>query len=220
MAMIHGALEFYLNNKTNYNLISNEKNLTKPTNKKTNSKKLKLPSWLNMSNIRAESKEHLLRNQSFKLKEELIQKEKNWKQIIKGETEFGDSSTFRKVKRMNVGETRNKMQNYVKIKKHIDFKGEDNHQLKIIYASRTHSQIKEFMKELKTVCKFNNLNLKVVHLGSRQLFCMNENINHKTKSNFFHEMCQNQRDHKKCEFYNFTKIFNIPPIMMVTIINL
>lgn len=51
---------------------------------------------------------------------------------------------------------------------------EEESRLKIYFCSRTHSQLSQFMKELKKT-KFAQ-ELKVVCLGSRKNFCINEGI--------------------------------------------
>lgn len=53
-----------------------------------------------------------------------------------------------------------------------DDKKEDEEGLKIYFCSRTHSQLSQFVKEFRKTA-FDN-ELKVVCLGSRKIFCINE----------------------------------------------
>lgn len=213
MSMIHGALEFYLNNKSNFSKISLNSREQKPKEGQK-PKKTNLPSWLSGASVGVQSKGDQLRNQSLKLKEELKRKALNWEKIVKGKELYRTTKMSKKVKKMQSEDNR-RDPGTTKQPRVVDFKGESNHQLKIIYASRTHSQIREFIKELKTVCRFNDIKVKTVHLGSRQQFCSNPNINHRRESNFFAEMCQSQRERKECPFYNFHKVFNIPQVILV-----
>ncbi|ETO15784.1 DEAD/DEAH box helicase [Reticulomyxa filosa] len=48
----------------------------------------------------------------------------------------------------------------------------------IIYCSRTHSQLQQFIKEIRKT-KFKDDQLEIVHLGSRKQLCVNDDINQK-----------------------------------------
>lgn len=68
---------------------------------------------------------------------------------------------------------------------------------KIIFTSRTHSQLKQAMKELKSTV-YKRMNTAV--LGSRQQLCINSEVQ-KTGENMS-AICKSTVKRKKCEFYN------------------
>ena len=71
--------------------------------------------------------------------------------------------------------------------------GTDAPQAKIIYTSRTFTQLSQVLKELKkTVYK-----LDVVMLGSRDQLCVNENISHTSGLALRHE-CRQLRRNANC----------------------
>lgn len=68
---------------------------------------------------------------------------------------------------------------------------------KIIFTSRTHSQLKQAMKELKST-GYKGMNSAI--LGSRKQMCINPDIQ-KTGDNI-HAICKSTVKVQKCEFYN------------------
>lgn len=210
--MIHGALEFYLNNKAQYHKFKfkNERSCKK-------SKLAKMPTWLNISKMRSTSFENNLQYQAKTLLEEYQNKKANWDKIIKGKKELLEHKQpmMRGTKKVNSDSGSAYVQPKII---RLDFKGEKNEQLKIIYASRTHSQIREFICEFKKVCRLNQLDIKLIHLGSRKLMCANPKLKKKVKSEYLGELCRLQRQRKKCELYQFHKIFNIGPEAMVMVL--
>ena len=223
--MIYATLEFYLNNKANYELISQKKKKDKniieedfkddlvksPEGVK---RKKKLPSWMSKFGIGNEFNSNEYQREAKELADDFKKKEYNWKEITQSRPSkaFSSGKYVKSLKRVNLDKKAPQKRKFVSIKR---LKGNPNRQLKIIYASRTHSQISEFIKELKTICRLNQLSPRIVHLGSRKLFCQNKNINQKKASEFFNEMCRKQRESKSCKYYNFNKMFNFPPNAMV-----
>uniref|UniRef100_A0AAF5RUZ1 Helicase ATP-binding domain-containing protein n=1 Tax=Wuchereria bancrofti TaxID=6293 RepID=A0AAF5RUZ1_WUCBA len=66
---------------------------------------------------------------------------------------------------------------------------------KIIYATRTHSQLLQFAEEI-TKTRFQP---RVVTLGSRQHLCINESVRALQKTNLMTERCNELRDNKASE---------------------
>ncbi|XP_059455898.1 uncharacterized protein LOC132186105 isoform X2 [Corylus avellana] len=74
---------------------------------------------------------------------------------------------------------------------------EDKEKLKVYFCSRTHSQLSQFVKELrKTV--FSN-EMKIVCLGSRKNFCINEEVLKLGNSTRINERCLELQKNKKKE---------------------
>uniref|UniRef100_A0A915AHT6 Regulator of telomere elongation helicase 1 homolog n=1 Tax=Parascaris univalens TaxID=6257 RepID=A0A915AHT6_PARUN len=70
---------------------------------------------------------------------------------------------------------------------------------KIIYASRTHSQLAQVVRELnKTVYK----DIKTVTLASRDVLCINETVMKEQNSTMKALMCRNLVKKRKCRYYN------------------
>jgi regulator of telomere elongation helicase 1 len=77
----------------------------------------------------------------------------------------------------------------------------------IIYASRTHSQLSQAVKELK---KTSYNHVKVVVLGSRDQLCIHPEVaNETTSSNKIH-MCQAKVQSGNCLYYNNYKYEKLP----------
>ena len=87
---------------------------------------------------------------------------------------------------------------------------EDNDKTKnpcfrVIYCSRTHSQIQEFIKELKKTNFAKNL--KIAHLGSKRNACLYEEIRNAPNSQTSNNLCEEKRDSKLgCKFYSKAEI--------------
>jgi len=84
---------------------------------------------------------------------------------------------------------------------------------KIIYCSRTHSQLDQFIQELRRT-EFSK-KIRAVNLASRQLLCNNEDVLFKTTKNGkvpnslnrINEQCLYLRDKKGCSYDNDTSLF-------------
>uniref|UniRef100_A0A8L7T331 Helicase ATP-binding domain-containing protein n=1 Tax=Brugia malayi TaxID=6279 RepID=A0A8L7T331_BRUMA len=71
---------------------------------------------------------------------------------------------------------------------------------KILYASRTHSQLVQVIRELnKTTYK----DIKTVTLASRDLLCINDKVMKENNSHVKSLMCRNLIRKHRCPFYNF-----------------
>ncbi|KAL8458240.1 hypothetical protein ACS0TY_035941 [Phlomoides rotata] len=81
---------------------------------------------------------------------------------------------------------------------------EEELRLKIYFCSRTHSQLSQFMKELRKT-KFAS-ELKVVCLGSRKNFCINEEVLKLGSSNRINERCLELQKNKKNEASKMKKV--------------
>ncbi|GAB68609.1 DNA repair helicase, partial [Plasmodium cynomolgi strain B] len=78
---------------------------------------------------------------------------------------------------------------------------------KIIYASRTHSQLKQVIKELKNVYFIKNnekYKLLTTILGSRDQLCVH-NINYNYKGTMLNNMCKRTRKNGECMYHNGLK---------------
>lgn len=70
---------------------------------------------------------------------------------------------------------------------------------KIIYASRTHSQLSQAMQELK---RTTYKHVKVTVLGSRDQLCINPEVSKETSSFNKIQMCHAKVKNKTCYYYN------------------
>uniref|UniRef100_A0A0R3RHF6 Helicase ATP-binding domain-containing protein n=1 Tax=Elaeophora elaphi TaxID=1147741 RepID=A0A0R3RHF6_9BILA len=71
---------------------------------------------------------------------------------------------------------------------------------KILYASRTHSQLAQVIRELnKTTYK----DIKTVTLASRDVLCINDKVMKENNSHVKSLMCRNLISKHRCPFYNF-----------------
>ncbi|CRG95602.1 DNA repair helicase, putative [Plasmodium gallinaceum] len=96
----------------------------------------------------------------------------------------------------------------------FDFKGNEGSPKKvvsdfpkIIYASRTHSQLKQVIKELKNVYFIKNnekYKLLTTILGSRDQLCVH-NINYNYKGTLLNNMCKRTRRSGECMYHNGLK---------------
>ncbi|XP_052183885.1 uncharacterized protein LOC127795942 [Diospyros lotus] len=77
----------------------------------------------------------------------------------------------------------------------FDDEGEEESSLKIYFCSRTHSQLSQFIKELKKTVFATEL--KVVCLGSRKNFCINEGVLKLGNSIHINERCLELQKSKK-----------------------
>ncbi|XP_057504686.1 uncharacterized protein LOC130788146 [Actinidia eriantha] len=77
----------------------------------------------------------------------------------------------------------------------FDDEDEEEAPLKIYFCSRTHSQLTQFIKELRKTVFANQL--KVVCLGSRKNFCINEEVLKLGNSNRINERCLELQKRKK-----------------------
>eukprot|EP00924_Labyrinthula_sp_SR-Ha-C_P003871 snap_masked-scaffold_3-processed-gene-7.12-mRNA-1 protein AED:0.03 eAED:0.03 QI:0/-1/0/1/-1/1/1/0/730 len=68
----------------------------------------------------------------------------------------------------------------------------------VIYASRTHSQIRQFVEEAKK-SEFRNT-LSIISLGSRSKLCCNASVSKLQSSFFINDKCSELVDKSKCEY--------------------
>lgn len=80
----------------------------------------------------------------------------------------------------------------IELLKEFDFE-----KTKIFYASRTHSQLNQAIKELKNL----EINCDAVVIGSRALYCRHEEIKKLNDIDLINEKCRKARDKDKCVFY-------------------
>ena len=81
-----------------------------------------------------------------------------------------------------------------------------NPNYRVIYCTRTHSQIKEFIDEIKKT-EFSK-EFRVLHLASKAFYCLKSDVRGCAKSMLREEKCRNYRDKGKCEYYNWPKMYN------------
>ncbi|KAK9282444.1 hypothetical protein L1049_005362 [Liquidambar formosana] len=84
------------------------------------------------------------------------------------------------------------------------FDDEEEKDLKVYFCSRTHSQLLQFVKELRKTTFANEM--KVVCLGSRKNLCINEEVSKLGSSTRINERCLELQKNKKNEV---SKIMNI-----------
>ncbi|KAK7100778.1 hypothetical protein V1264_023663 [Littorina saxatilis] len=70
---------------------------------------------------------------------------------------------------------------------------------KIIYASRTHSQLSQAVQELKRTA-YNGMKTAVI--GSRDQLCINEQVKKEKNNNTKVHMCRAKVSARKCHYYN------------------
>ena len=75
--------------------------------------------------------------------------------------------------------------------------------VKVIIASRTHSQISQLLKELKRT-KYKDI-FNVVTLGSRSQLCVNPCISKNSASNIVNDQCRRLVDDNRCDFKKSTE---------------
>ncbi|KAM0675952.1 ATP-dependent DNA helicase chl1 [Gurleya vavrai] len=78
--------------------------------------------------------------------------------------------------------------------------GKQEKKCKTFYCSRTHDQLNQAIKELKKV----NKNVNAIIVGSRKLYCVNENINKTNDVNIINEKCKELLNNDQCKYYNNT----------------
>ncbi|XP_015515534.2 regulator of telomere elongation helicase 1 homolog isoform X1 [Neodiprion lecontei] len=80
---------------------------------------------------------------------------------------------------------------------------------KIIYASRTHSQLSQAMQELK---KTSYKHVKVAVIGSRDQLCIHPEVSKETNSATKIHMCQSKVKSRTCHYYNNVDARKLDPI--------
>ncbi|XP_042475698.1 ATP-dependent DNA helicase DDX11 isoform X2 [Macadamia integrifolia] len=75
---------------------------------------------------------------------------------------------------------------------------EEEEDLKVYFCSRTHSQLSQFIKELRRTTFASEL--KVISLGSRKNLCINEEVHKLGNSTRISERCLDLQKHRKEEF--------------------
>jgi Rad3-related DNA helicase len=76
---------------------------------------------------------------------------------------------------------------------------------KLIFVSRTHSQLSQVIDSLKEILK-DRKDLTYLELASKQQLCINKSING-NKANI-NEQCQHLLDHSQCQFYHNLSILD------------
>lgn len=76
--------------------------------------------------------------------------------------------------------------------------GKEKRTCKIFYCSRTHTQLNQAIKELKRVYP----TLNSIILGSRKVYCQNEDVKDLKDLDLINEKCSEYCDTNKCMFYN------------------
>lgn len=214
MSMILAALEFYLDNRRNFAKLASrprEPGQASPERSAPSG----LPSWLDASALQSLSAEDELRLQSCKLEEEFAARQRAWARLERAQQPDGDPGPG--PKRMGRKKVHAALASNARVRPRtrVDLEGQPNRQLKIVYATRTHSQIGEFVAELRAVCRQNQLDLRVVHLGARKLLCANPRLRGRARSAFFDELCRLERSRKACGLYRFGRVFNAAPEALV-----
>ena len=82
-----------------------------------------------------------------------------------------------------------------------------NNKFRVIYATRTHSQVQEFLSEFKKT-RFVKV-FSAMELASRKYYCFNEKLNKFDNNHMRKEKCKEERSSKGgCLYYNYQRIFN------------
>lgn len=71
---------------------------------------------------------------------------------------------------------------------------------KIIFCTRTHSQIAQFVKEFQKTEYINDI--KLISLGSRSNLCIHPKVKNITSNQMQSDRCQTLRQNHKCDFYD------------------
>ena len=89
-----------------------------------------------------------------------------------------------------------------------------NPNFRVIYCTRTHSQIKEFIAELKKT-KFAK-KFRVVHLASKAHYCLHPDIKTCSNATLREEKCRVKREKGGCEFFNWIELYNSKSLIFVS----
>ena len=94
-------------------------------------------------------------------------------------------------------------------KRHIHGSEEvEDQSFRIIYATRTHSQIGEFIEEFKKT-RFASI-FSILEVASRKSYCLEKTVNSAKNSYLMSEKCKEKRSSKGgCEYYKYVEIHNI-----------
>ncbi|MEN2499201.1 MAG: DEAD H (Asp-Glu-Ala-Asp His) box helicase 11, partial [Marteilia pararefringens] len=71
---------------------------------------------------------------------------------------------------------------------------------KIIFCSRTHSQLNQVLSEFKKLKCFNNFSLSIA--GSRSKYCINTDVNGIKDHNHLNNQCRSLVREKSCKYYD------------------
>lgn len=91
---------------------------------------------------------------------------------------------------------------------------------KIYYCSRTHSQLSQFINEIKKTkkCQANDHSLMMVPLSSRANYCINSNVNRFGNVNLINEKCSElQSGTQKCCMHKQTNMHQLNEDILATV---
>lgn len=198
--MIQGAFTWLLENRNNYDKMYN---FSKPDSRGVKKDK-NIPSWISlgsdellktnfidskMQQLKEFEIEYLKKNtlDSYSFKA-VIQTDEDSKYII----DYDEYESFL---------------NQKQLKRPHKMLIPENPYFRIIYATRTHSQIKEFISEIKKTHFARKF--RIVHLASRTQYCKSSKIRFLKNNFLMKEKCDNLRKSKEgCDFYQLDKISN------------
>lgn len=206
LAIIAGALTWLEDHKHNYQKAFEEKK--KSPEKALDQEKekppkpaSKFPAWFDSSKVEmssflaGEKQQQKVFNDMFK--EELLVSDKAVAEKVLSKedlelVEFNENESLHRASR----------------KRHIHHEEEPlDNSFRVIYASRTHSQIHEFVGELKKT-KFAK-KFSVLEMASRNYYCMNKAVSSMPTSQLMKEKCIETRSSKKgCSFYSYQNCTN------------
>ena len=90
----------------------------------------------------------------------------------------------------------------------------------VIYASRTHSQLGQFVEELKR----HKISARVVSLGSRQMMCINDQVRSNNSSGWLiNDRCaelRKKKGTKGCKFYNQKRMSTLSDALLGEIMDI
>ncbi len=86
---------------------------------------------------------------------------------------------------------------------------------KIVYATRTHEQVRQVLLEVERINQVSEIKFKAVNLASRQHLCLNEKCR-KLSSLEALETCRVLREAKECSYkIEIESLPNLPPVMSI-----
>ncbi len=88
----------------------------------------------------------------------------------------------------------------------------------IVYATRTHEQVRQVLLEVERINQNSELKFKAVNLASRQYLCLNDKCR-ELNSAEAQEACRILREHKECGYKTEVgQPSNLPPVLSITVL--
>lgn len=217
LSIICGALTWYLDNeKRERKSICDKIQVIDNALKKISLEEKTAEDWISLQNDKKQFLEEkslvMLKKQAFELKDKRNEELKNVKKSENEKFSLGKNAIKRpKKEKLTENEIETEDDEYLVNYKsddsdvEIDFNDQEQSCIikpKIFYASRTHSQLSQFISEIKKTSFVKSYLLRIVHLGSRVNLCTNPKVTKSGNLNIINDKClELKRNNSKCPFY-------------------